>query len=677
VSSRTYWPQLDGVRALAISAVIAYHLGYLPGGWIGVDIFFVLSGYLITTILLSRRETLAGLKGFWGSRAKRLLPAVLLLLLALSIYAWVGAPGLVPAQLRPPALATLFYTANWQEILSGHSYFASFTAPSPLQHMWSLAVEEEYYLIWPLLLGVLLLATRSWRGQRRALVAGTLLLAIASAVWMGVAAHLYGGNRAYLGTDTRAWELLIGGAAAMLWPPGQRASRGRRWSVLAALGVLGVVLAAWWLSGPPAWVWDGGLVGVGVCGALIIVGAVRAPEGPVGTFLTLRPVRWLGLISYSLYLWHWPVIVLMTEDNTGLSGPWLLGARLLVMLGAACGSYYLVERPLRRADWGRLKQRLHVPAASFAGIGLCLTAAVIVGGTVGPQQAASATVFLSGLTAPAPATGAAQLNLPPASPGHPYRVWLLGDSVMADASLGVQAALQATGDVKVVLNSAFPAWSLSRDPSWPSEFRQNIATYRPQIIMGTWSWDDDEASQAPHRYLGLLESALHTLLRPGDGVEAVVLLQFPQTGPAPSVTNVSARQKAFAHETLIQDDWDSAARQATSAFPGHALYLTTSDLFAPAGRYVAWFRTPNATWIRARKLDNVHFCPYGAAEFGALVTERLTPQLHLPPMGPDWEFGAWIHDHRYNAPSGACPADQPPPDYHGQPVPTVSPVRFH
>ena len=225
MTSRNYWPQLDGIRAVAISAVIAYHLGYLPGGWIGVDIFFVLSGYLITTILLSRHESSLGLKGFWGSRAKRLLPAVLLLLLVLSIYAWVGGPGLVPAQLRPPALATLFYTANWHEILAGHSYFATYAAPNPLQHMWSLAVEEEYYLVWPLMLAALLLVTRGRQRQRQALIVGTLALVVASAAWMGVAAHLYGANRAYLGTDTRAWELLMGGAAAMLWPPGQRASR--------------------------------------------------------------------------------------------------------------------------------------------------------------------------------------------------------------------------------------------------------------------------------------------------------------------------------------------------------------------------------------------------------------------------------------------------------------------
>jgi len=678
VTSREYWPQLDGVRAIAISGVIAYHLGFLPGGWIGVDIFFVLSGYLITTILLSHGGPQGRLGSFWGGRARRLLPAVLLLLLALSVYSWMGGPGLVPAQLRTPALATLFYSANWQEIHAGHSYFAQFNAPNPLLHMWSLAVEEQYYLIWPLLLGGLLLVTRSRRVRhpRRALILATVVLAAISASWMGEAAHIYSTNRAYLGTDTRAWELLLGGAAAMLWPPGRPASRGRTWSVLAAFGVIGVGAGAMWSGGPPWWVWDGGLVGIAACATLVIVGAVRAPRGAVSRFLSLGPVCWVGVISYSLYLWHWPVIVLMTQDNTGLSGAWLLSARLAAMVAAACASYYLVERPLRRADWGAWRRRLHVPAPSFVLAGLCATAVLIVGGTVGPQQAASAAVSLSSLPGPAVPHGEKPLAIPTASPTDPYRVWILGDSVMEDASLGVQAALQATGEVQVVLNTAFPAWSLNDDPKWPSDAKQYIATYRPQIVIGTWSWDDNQASQNPAAYLRRTESALRTLLTPGDGVEAVVLLQFPQTGPATAISNVSTRQARFAQQTLVQDDWDNEVQLATAEFPGHALYIPTTALFAPGGRYLAWFKTPAGSWVRARKLDNTHFCPYGAAEFGAFVTEDLTDQLHLPPMQPGWEFGRWTRSPRYNDPAGACPADQPPPGYHGDAVPAVTPARL-
>jgi len=695
VTTREYWPQLDGVRAVAISAVIAYHLGYLPGGWVGVDIFFVLSGYLITTILTSHDGSWRRLSTFWGGRARRLLPAVLVLLLALSIYAWVRGPGLVPAQLRTPALATLFYSANWQEIHAGSSYFTQFTAPSPLQHMWSLAIEEQYYLVWPLLLGVLLFATRTrWiRHQKRTLLLCVVTLALLSAAWMGVAEHLYGPNRAYLGTDTRAWELLLGGAAALLWPPGSAVTRRRPWAVLTALGVAGVVAGAWWSGGPPWWTWDGGLVGFALCAGLVIVGGIRAPNSPVARFLSLGPVRWVGLISYSLYIWHWPVIVLMTQDSTGLAGAELLVVRLGAMVAAACASFYLIERPLRRADWRRLRSRLHVPAPSFALAGLAVTAVLILGGTVGPQRAPSAVVSIPALASrpDPPATPAASarstgspgsaapvqtaapvLDLPPASTANPYRVWIMGDSVMNDASLGVQAALQATGEMSVVLNTAFPGWGLTTDSGWPAQAPHLIATYHPQIVIGTWSWDDTEAADTPSLYEQRLQAALRVLLTPGDGVEAVVLLQFPQPGPATEITNVAARNAAWLHQTTVQDDWNAEANQATMAFPGHALYMTTSQLFAPGGQFYTWFKTPTGQWVRARKLDNTHFCPYGAAEFGAFITEDLTPQLHLSPMKPGWEFGAWTHAPRYNDPPGACPADQPPSGYQGLTVPRTA-----
>jgi hypothetical protein len=152
----------------------------------------------------------------------------------------------------------------------------------------------------------------------------------------------------------------------------------------------------------------------------------------------------------------------------------------------------------------------------------------------------------------------------------------------------------------------------------------------------------------------------------------VVLLQFPQTGPATALSNTAARNAAFAKQTTVQVAWDAEARQAVEAFPGRALYLSTDGLFAPDGRYYTWFRTPTGEWVRARKLDDTHFCPYGAAEFGALITQELTAQLHLPAMKPGWEFGAWTRSHRYDDPPGACPADQPPPDYVGVPVPRTA-----
>ena len=354
--SHRYWPQLDGVRALAISAVVAYHLGYLPGGWVGVDVFFVLSGYLITGLLLERRGrlggngSLAGLEGFWGRRARRLLPAVLVLLAVLSLYCAVGGPGVVAAQLRAPALATLLYVANWQQIVADSTYFHQFTAPSPLQHTWSLAIEEQYYVLWPLLLGGLTWLFSRLRGGRVGLIATVALLAVASATWMSVAAHLFGPNRAYLGTDTRAWELLLGGIGALIWPLHRRSPdhSSRLWAIIGPLGLIGVALGAARAggeSGPPWWIWNGGLVAIALCAGLVVLSCVLAPDGVLARVLRLPPLRALGLISYSLYLWHWPVIVLMTPDTTGLEGAGLLAARLAAMTAASCASYFLVERP--------------------------------------------------------------------------------------------------------------------------------------------------------------------------------------------------------------------------------------------------------------------------------------------------------------------------------------------
>ena len=275
-----YWPSLDGVRGIAIATVIAFHLGYLGGGWVGVDIFFVLSGFLITSLLLSE-QTRSGrirLSAFWGRRARRLLPALGLLLVVLALYMVAGGPGLVPAQVRAPAVATLFYYANWQQIVAGHSYFAQFQAANPLSHTWSLAVEEQYYLVWPLVFLALVGVGR--RRSLRPLVIGTALLAVASALWMGVAAHVFGPNRAYLGTDTRVWELLLGGLGAMALRSLERSPTRRPawWNVATVVAVAGVALGTAVGSGPPAWMWDGGLVAVAACVVVVVVGSVRSPK---------------------------------------------------------------------------------------------------------------------------------------------------------------------------------------------------------------------------------------------------------------------------------------------------------------------------------------------------------------------------------------------------------------
>jgi hypothetical protein len=519
--------------------------------------------------------------------------------------------------------------------------------------------------VWPLLLIGLMRVTR--RRFTPVLAGVAAFLAVASATWMGVAAHVFGTDRAYLGTDTRVWELLVGALGALALHHAAPMRRRRAWRVATPLAVCGVGLGLALASGPPGWIWDGGLVAIALCAATVVIGTVRDPGGLVARVLSWAPLRWLGRISYSLYLWHWPVIVLLTAKTTGADGAALLVLRLASMLGAAVASYYVVERPLRRADWSRWWRRAVVPVSVAGVVGLVLAA------TVPPLQATAGA--LRRLPVTSPAHSVASTPPPPVDMGRaatatdPYRMWILGDSVMADSAPGVAAALQATGDVQVVANSAFGGWGLSTAHNFTSDSAQIIAQYHPEIVLGTWSWDDVIAELNPQAYLEKLLHAMQYLLAPGTGVQLVVLLQFPQTGPNPYNVAATTQQTAWALQNKEQNEWNELAQEAVAFFPGHALYLQTAPLFAPGNRYLAWNQTATGAWLRVRKIDNTHMCPFGAAELGLLVDQDLTPSLGLSPPAPGWELGNWVHDANFNQPAGACPDDQPPPGYVGTPVP--------
>ncbi|HLI74378.1 MAG TPA: acyltransferase family protein [Acidimicrobiales bacterium] len=670
LAGNRYWPSLDGVRAIAVAAVVAYHLGYLGGGWIGVDVFFVLSGFLITSLLLHERARTGAvrLRAFWARRAKRLLPALFLVTGAVALYAWLGGAAVVPAQLRSPAVATLFYVANWQQIGAAHGYFAHYQAPSPFQHTWSLAIEEQYYLVWPLLfLGLTWLARRrTRRGDRvgSVLFGATAALALASVVWMGVAAHVDGVNRAYLGTDTRAWELLVGGlgAMALAGPARHRRVSAAAWSTAAVVGSAGVAAGLATAGGPPGWIWRGGLAAIALGALVVILSCVTAPHGPVARVLAFAPLRFVGRISYSLYLWHWPVIVVLTPATTGQRGATLVLVRLAAMFAGATASYELVERPLRRADWSLWWRRALVPLATAG------TLAVVIAATVPPVAASTARLTAAPTTKsvsdPVPALPFVRVP----SRAQPLRVWMFGDSVMADSGPGITAALQATGDVHVVADSAFGGWGLSTARTWPADNARIIANYHPELAIATWSWDDQWAQTDPAGYEAQLVSELNDILST-NGVAAVVLLQFPQTGPSPYYIDPAVQATKWTQENASQVAWNNLARRAVASFPGRAVYLDTQQLFAPGGRFYSWFRTPDGRWVRARKLDNTHMCPYGAAEFGALVAQQLTPVLHLAPLAAGWQLGSWVDSPNYDDPAGSCPADQPPARYTGVAVP--------
>ncbi|HEY4779966.1 MAG TPA: acyltransferase family protein [Solirubrobacterales bacterium] len=367
--NQRYMPGLDGLRAIAVLAVIAFHLGFgwAPGGLLGVGIFFTLSGYLITDILLSQlsRRGHIRLGRFWLARARRLLPALFAMLVI--VVAWVTLFGPAqPRQFRDAVVASALYVSNWQLIFGDVSYFARFAPPGPLNHLWSLAIEEQFYIVWPflLLIGVKLVRETPLRsGVRPRLAVVTLALALLSAILMAVLYHpSLDPSRVYYGTDTRAFELLFGAALAMVWPSRKLSPRigaGAR-NTLDALGVAGlaaIALMIWQTDQYSSFLYRGGFVLLSIA-TVLVVAALAHPAGRLGPILGCKPLRWIGVRSYAIYLWHFPVIVLTTPGGIANgTEPLRELLQFAAIVGISALSWRYIEDPVRHGALGRLWKR--------------------------------------------------------------------------------------------------------------------------------------------------------------------------------------------------------------------------------------------------------------------------------------------------------------------------------
>jgi peptidoglycan/LPS O-acetylase OafA/YrhL len=686
-------PALNGLRAIAVLGVVAYHLqfGWASGGYLGVDLFFVLSGFLITSLILEEwvRTPALNLAAFWGRRAKRLLPALFLVVAALGIYLVVnarlgppGANGLVDlSRLRGDAISTLLYVGNWHAIYAQQSYFAQFSTPSPLQHTWSLAIEEQFYLVWPpVLLLLFRLARRSWRQVGLAVA---VVGALASAALMALLFHPgTDPTRVYYGTDTRLFDLMAGAAIAFMVAarpqPGPAARR--------ALHVLGpaaaAVLAVFWVVGgttgglPKNWMFDGGFLLCAVLAGIVVADARLLDQGWFARALSSNPLHFIGTISYGIYLWHWPIIVYLTEQQTGLSSGPLNALRVAVTLAAATASYYLVERPIRRATF---KGSTRFWLAPLAGV---TTAVILLVCTIPAVADPTAVATAARPTAKA---GHAKVTVPGAggyggqrpitlpagtviSPQSPLRVMIIGDSVIGTAEPAIKASLESTGDA-VVFTNAIDGFGLTTLPSWPTDFDVLIAREKPQIIIGAWSWDvggptTPNALHQPKAYTALLERFMRLLLTPGNGVDGVLFTSYPLRAEDPGDTK-AALASDRAEDTAI-NAWSAIAAKMPSVFPRKVMYLPVAGSLTLHGRFPTWLppvgdpKAPSDRWLRVRYLDTVHLCPEGASRYANAVLTDLTAIFHLPPANPDWFTGTWSDNPEYNQPPGACPDDHPP-----------------
>jgi len=376
-------PAIDGLRAIAVAAVFVYHAdrSWMPGGFLGVDVFFVISGYLITSLLLAELEKTGGvaLLRFWGGRARRLLPALFLLLAVCMIVGATVERGKLVG-LRGDALSAIFYYANWHFVFGHESYFAQFGRPGVLRHLWSLAVEEQFYLLWPPLF---LLVTRL---SRRLLAPGLVALAaIASTALMW---HLYqpgsDTSRIFYGTDTRAAPLLVGVLLAFIWKPSAlptrlrpRAPRGLNAASLVALGAVVYMFIA--VHDYDQRLYRGGFLVLALCTAALLAAIVH-PASIVGRQLSRAVPRWLGERSYGIYLWHWPILIFTRPGvDVHVARGILIPAQAAGTVIVAAVSYRWLELPIRTGALRRLRPRtprllaqprtpLAVAAAAISGL---------------------------------------------------------------------------------------------------------------------------------------------------------------------------------------------------------------------------------------------------------------------------------------------------------------------
>lgn len=479
-----YQPGLDGLRAFAVIGVLLYHseFEWAEGGYLGVSLFFTLSGFLISSILLDglRRDETIDLGGFWARRFRRLAPAALVGLLGAVLFGATVATRSQSEGLLGEIVGALFYVANWVFLGAEQSYADLFASPSPVQHYWSLGIEEQFYLVVPVAL--LLAFTRGIRGYALAAVVGGL--ALASSVWAWV--RFDGGaefDRLYYGTDTRLAELLVGVVLAVVLDQveldrvGESVRRAARIAGPVALGVLVWTWSTIELSHD--YLWKGGLLLNSALAAAVVLATLSG--GPLDRLLSSPPLVWIGRLSYGIYVYHWLIYLWLDEDRTGLDGPALLAVRLAVTAVASIVSYVAIEMPVRRGA-GRSRP-LPVRLVAYP---LAAVIVIVAGAAVISEDGDDPLATIRGEVGDAPEDGDEVLDvLVIAAPdGEPIAAEIIARAADDDTLRVVTADLIGpTGSWAAAVDEHDPDISMLVAGDWP-DADADAASLRPVLEAG-------------------------------------------------------------------------------------------------------------------------------------------------------------------------------------------------
>ncbi|MBY0276153.1 acyltransferase [Candidatus Binatia bacterium] len=630
-TSLPYSAALDGLRGVAIALVLLFHGAgrLLSGGYLGVSTFFTLSGFLITSLLLLEHERRGriDLVRFWTRRLRRLMPAALLgIALAAAFVLHAGTPS-QSAHFRWDGVAALVYGANFRAMSGGASYWQMFSRPSPLQHYWSLSIEEQFYLVYPLLLlGIARLAGAT----RRVLRVVLALLAVASTALMVVLALSGAHNaRLYFGTDTRAAEFLVGALlATFLAHHGElRPWRGHGSAVVTLACATFVIVAVAAAGEDAPFFYRGGFTLYALATAGLLNAALT--PGVLGALLAARPLVLLGRISYGVYVYHWPVVLYLDTGRTGLSGVALLLLQAGVTIALASASWLLVERPIRTTT-GVLGVRAGtlLPGALAATVALVLVA--------GRPRSVAWTRLMN--SSPMPAVGAKV-------PGGPTRILVLGDSLAFNLGYGIAMWANGTDGRVVVWNAAQYGCGLVQQPDdpwaahetdacyyWPSFWEEKIDRFEPDVVVigsGLWDLRPQPVGAPDARWPGdpIFDRQLLDVYRRAVDIASsrgarVVWINTPCVGPE-AYDSPLGRSGAMQPELIAYLDQKLLPALAASR-PGVAVF----DLFTrlcPDGRFVR-----SLDGNRRTRFDDVHLEPSAARDAGqALIATTLPDILHL------------------------------------------------